>query len=90
MVLGMISCKAGDESIAFSVAGAQLLMVDMTLGSVVFSQMCNNSCLNHLLVLAKCHRCSECLWQAGDEHSAAGCCFIPAQKVGICAQQGIV
>lgn len=36
MVLRMILRKGGNESIGFSVAGAQLFMVGMSLGSIVF------------------------------------------------------
>lgn len=40
MVLIMVLSKGGNESIPFLVAGPQLSMVDMSLGSVVFRQAC--------------------------------------------------
>lgn len=40
MALRMILCKGRNESIAFSVAGAQLFVAGMSLGSIVFRQAC--------------------------------------------------
>lgn len=40
MVLRMTLSKEGNESVCFLVAGPQLLMVAMSLGSVVFRQAC--------------------------------------------------
>lgn len=40
MVLRMVLSKGGNESISFLVAGPQLFMVGMSVGSVVFGQAC--------------------------------------------------
>lgn len=40
MVLRMVLSEGGNESISFLVAGPQLSMVDMSLGSVVLRQAC--------------------------------------------------